>query len=155
MSKRWSRCLILVLLLVPALAACYLVSGERTEEATPNPLGEGRLEVHFVTADGQVDREIRIGVAEVPVLVDLTVQAQQGELTLALLDSTFNPVLTVTGRYGLEGRGSSVVKSDAEGRLLFRITANEAREGAYLVYYQVQVLPTPTPTVTPTPEPTP
>jgi len=155
LSKRRPRYLIFVLLLVPALAACYLVSGERSEEATPNPLGEGRLEVQFVTADGQVDREIPVGVAEVPVLVDLTVQAQQGELTLSFLDSAFNPVLSVTGRYGLEGRGSAVIQSDAQGRLLFRIAANEVREGAYTIHYQLLVLPTPTPTVTPTPEPTP
>lgn len=155
MTKRLWCCIMLLLLLVLPLTGCYLVSGERTQEATPNPQGVGTLEVRFVTSDGQMDREIMLGVPKAPVLVDMVVRAEGGELTLSFLDPEFNPLLTVTGGYGLEGRGSAEIQTDERGRLLVRITANEARDGAYTIRYQLQVLPTPTPTVTPTPEPTP
>lgn len=145
----------LLILLMPALAGCYLASGQRVLSATPNVQGAGQEAVQFVTSDGQMEGEILLPVPGVPVRVEVTATVRSGELVITLLDASANVALSVAGRYGLEGQGGAVIQSDAQGRLHFRVTANEAREGAYAIRYQLLVLPTPTPTSTPTPAPTP
>jgi hypothetical protein len=155
MLRRWFRYAILVCLLLP-LAGCYLVSGERERLATPVRDGVGEIAVQFVSADGRTQSEYVIGPPVSPVILDATVSAERGDLTLEFLDSNLATVLVVSGRYGLSGKDSIMVQTDGGGRIKFRVIANEVRNGAYTIRYRFpQPEPTPTPTPTPTPSPSP
>ena len=57
-----------------------------------------------------------VGLPVSPVLLEVTVSAEQGDLTLEFLDSDLATVLTVSGRYGLPGSGRVIVQTDGAGR---------------------------------------
>jgi hypothetical protein len=152
MSRRW-RLLASCVLLLFLLAGCYLVSGERVDTMPMTETRPGVYTVRFVSADGQAYRDVQTGMANVPVIVDVSSQTQQGELIIAVLDVYSSPEFTVTARYGLQGQGNGVIRTDDEGRITLRIGATEARSGAYTVRFRLQVPPTPTPTSPPTPAP--
>lgn len=154
MVKRWVTLASSLLLLVLLLTSCYLVSGERVETTPWEGMQAGLYTVRFVSADGEVRRTIETGVPLAPFVVEVSVQTQQGELVVVVLDSTQTNLITVTARLGIPGVGQTEVYADEDGRLLLHVKATEARSGVYTVSYRLAAPLTPTPTPTRTPLPT-
>ncbi len=153
--SRWRMALLGALLALSfLLGGCYLVSGEQQRLATPAADGAGEIAVQFVSADGRSQPEYVVGSPVSPVQLEVLVSAEQGDLTLEILDADLSTVLTVAGRYGLPGRGSVVVRTDGAGRIKFRVIAVEVRNGAYTIRYRPPPA-APTPTPSPLPGPTP
>ena len=153
MSKRWPLLLAAFLAALFLLAGCYLVSGERVETFLIDETRPGVYTAHFVSADGRQYREIEAGLPGVPVVVDVSARTEEGQLVLELLDIDYAPALTVTARFGLQGQGSAAVRTDGAGRIVLRISANEAHEGTFTLRYRLAAPLTPTPTSPPTPAP--
>jgi uncharacterized protein (DUF2141 family) len=153
MSNRWGILASCLLLLSFLLASCYLVSGERVEETPLVDLEQGVYAVQFVSSDGQGLRTIDTGIPTAPFVVQVTAETAEGEMTVQVL-SGGESIITVTARPDMPDSRQVTVRADPEGKLTLRITAIEARGGAYTVRYRLAAPLTPTPTPTVTPKPT-
>ncbi len=132
------------------LTGCYLVSGQDVQVTPIGTEGEGAYTFQFVSSDGGTQRDLDIGLPNVPVLVEASVKAEVGELSLEFLGKDLVTLMRVTASYGLPGQGTVILNTDEEGRIRYRLISTETRNGSYTIRYQVQEFPP-----TPTPEPTP
>lgn len=153
MTNRWGILAICLLLLSFLLASCYLVSGERVETIPLEETRPGVYTVQFVSSDGEDYRSLETGIPTAPFIVEVGVRTEQGELVVAVLDPRQEVQLAVTARLEVQDSGQATVRADGDGKILLRITATEARGGAYTVRYRLAAPLTPTPTSPPTPAP--
>jgi len=142
-----------LLLLAFLLASCYLASGERVETTPLAGMLPGAHTARFVSADGEDYLTIETGIPTAPFIVEVAVQTEQGELAVTVLDSRQEDLLVVTARLDVQDSGQTTVRADGDGKILLRITAVEARGGAYTIRYRLAAPLTPTPTSPPTPAP--
>lgn len=122
-------CAFLVLL----LSGCMLISGELTSADTP--VVGGNVSTSFVSAEGGETRTLETGQAgDLNVITIVT--ANQGALTVELLDPNGSVVYAITSRPQEPVTKSGIVPTDTQGRLRYRLNAVGARNGSLQILYQ-------------------
>ncbi|GIV96032.1 MAG: hypothetical protein KatS3mg057_0689 [Herpetosiphonaceae bacterium] len=130
--------LIMTLVLALLLGGCAIHSGlDRSSSSAPG--GGGNLMVQFVTSDslGGTSEDL-LEVAESATMLDViaTVRIERGQLRLEILAPDGTVALAVEGRPNREQVGTVRVSSDDQGRLRYRVTTTEARQGRYQIMYR-------------------
>ncbi|NJN17714.1 MAG: hypothetical protein HC822_16285 [Oscillochloris sp.] len=127
------RCL-MALFVVPLLAGCMLVSGERTTIDLQD--GVGNISTVFVGAEGQEVRlaPVTAGPAEVQVIAILGVES--GDLQIELLQPDGGVVFAVAARPDVQVTRSGAVRTNEQGEVRYRITARSARNGNFQLLFQ-------------------
>ena len=116
-----------------ALSGCMLVSGELTSADTP--AAGGNLSTSFVSAEGSETRTLETGSAG-NVDVITIVSADEGTLTVELLDPAGSVIYAVSSRPREPVTKSGSVPTDDVGRLRYRVSATGARNGGLQILYQ-------------------
>ncbi|MBC8161031.1 MAG: hypothetical protein H7Z42_07410 [Roseiflexaceae bacterium] len=123
----------LTLLLALALSGCMLVSGELSSADTPAQ--GGNVSTSFVSAEGAETRVLATGEAgELDVIT--IVSADQGTLTVELLDPAGSVIYAVSSRPSEPVTKTGRVPTDANGQLRYRVSATTARNGSFQILYQ-------------------
>jgi len=116
------------------LGGCLLTSGERPSmDALPDG---GNVSSTFVGADGNAERTVETGANGAIMNAIVIVQAERGELRLELLNPDGNVAFAVQARPDEQVTRRGDVRTDAQGRLRYRVIAQGARKGGYQVLYQ-------------------
>ena len=124
---------LLVLLVAFVLSSCMLASGEVTSADTP--AAGGNVSVSFVSAEGADTRSLNTGRAGTLNVITI-VSADQGSLTVELLDPSNSVIYAVTSRPGEPVTKSGSVATDSSGQVRYRVSATGARNGNYQILYQ-------------------
>jgi hypothetical protein len=125
--------------LLALLGGCTLSSGQQT--TTGKGPGGGSFAVEFVTSDsmeGASEETIQIADHEVLVSVICTASIKKGGLQIEILKPDGSAALTLKGQTTRENVATALVRTDAEGRLRYRISTSEAHGGAYRIVYQIE-----------------
>ena len=125
----WSAAVLLAL----SLSGCMLMSGELTSADTP-PTG-GNVSTSFVSAEGVDTRTLETGAAGTLNVITI-VSADQGSLTVELLDPNGSVVYAVTSRPQEPVTRSGSVPTNDAGELRYRVSATGARNGTFQILYQ-------------------
>lgn len=130
------RCLRFTLcaLALCALTGCLLISGEQTTLDLAD--GGGNLLTTFVSAEGSEERTVETGSPDAEVQVIAVVELQSGDLELAVLQPDGAVAFAIGARPATQITRSATVRTDAEGRLHFRVQAQGARDGQYQIFVQ-------------------
>ena len=125
--------LALLLLLLPMLTGCLLMSGgqqssDRAEDA-------GNVSVQFVSAEGNEVRQVAAADGATDLLVTVFARAERGQLRIEVLDPQGSAVLVVEGTPD-EQVTRGTVPTDDQGNLRFRIRATGAQRGGFQLLYQ-------------------
>lgn len=115
------------------LSNCMLASGELTSIDTPQDAGN--VSTSFVSAEGSDTRSITTSAAGKLNVITI-VSADQGVLTIELLDSSGAVVYAVSSRPQTPVTKSGDVSTDVQGRLRYRVRATGARNGSFQILYQ-------------------
>ena len=130
---RRARRVLLVLLALPLLSGCLLISG--AQQSSDRAEDAGNVNVQFVSADGSEVREVVAADGATSLLVTVFARVDRGQLRIEVLDPDGSAVVIVEGTADEQvARGS--VPTDAEGRLRFRIKATGAHRGGFQILYQ-------------------
>jgi hypothetical protein len=132
-----------VVLLALAVAGCegaLTLTGERTTQSQGEHLGNvgGEVDVRIGSANGTGTRDIEFGYSDAVVEVEVTLQVQEGSVTLEFLGEDDQVTLTLEARGGEEVSGTGTMVTDAFGEGEYRITANKARGVAYHISYWIR-----------------
>ena len=137
-----ARSLLVALLAISvglALTACeggYTTSNERTTESH---LGDhGQVEVSISSADGSITKSVEIQYADAIMMVDVTLEVEEGTFKLEFLGEEGQVTLALEAGAGeqVSGRGYMVTDSFGEGE--YRVTAEGAKGVHYTISYQVR-----------------
>lgn len=126
--------LVLCALLVGGLSGCLLISGEATTIDLVE--GGGNLLTTFVSAEGDEFRTVETGLPDAEVQVIAVVEVVSGDLQLAVVEPDGAVAFVVAARPATPVTRSGGVRTDANGRIRYRITAQDARDGVYQLLIQ-------------------
>jgi hypothetical protein len=126
--------LALLWVLLSALTGCLLISGEQTTLDLAD--GGGNLLTTFVSAEGSEERVVETGRPDAELQVIAVVEVASGDLQLSLLQPDGAVAFAVGARPATQVTRSAGVRTDAEGRLRFRVQAQGARDGQYQLFVQ-------------------
>lgn len=132
--RRSGRRLLGLALLTWLLSGCLLVSGEQL--SVDNQEFSGNLSTDFVSAEGSSLRELQVASSAVEVQVIVLVTVESGDLQIDVLDPEGAVVFSVVGEPARQVTRSSIVRTDNQGLIRYRVTAQGARNGAYQILYQ-------------------
>lgn len=117
------------------LSGCMLLAGQQRSSTTGEEAGQ--VAASFVSAEGQEQREVSVGLPGTVRLV-ASVTVGTGDLWLDVLRPNGEIALTVNARPEQRTTGFVVVSSDERGRLRYRINARSARDGGYELRWRRQ-----------------
>ena len=125
---------VLLAALALSLSGCMFMSGGQvSSDVLPDG---GNISAAFVGADGRQEQTLDTGAAGATLSAIVIVQAERGELQVELINDDGSTALVVKGRPSESVSRSGSVRTDAQGRLRYRVTAAGARNGGYQVLYQ-------------------
>lgn len=122
----------LLVIAVLALTGCILISGETT--TVDLVAGGGNLSTTFVSAEGETERILELGQPDLELQVIAMVEVTSGDLELALLQPDGAVAFVVASRPDTQVTRSGWVRTDAAGRLRYRVSARGARDGAFQLF---------------------
>lgn len=117
-----------------ALAGCLLISGEQTTIDLAE--AGGNVLTTFVSAEGAEERVVDTGLPDAEVQVIAVLEVGSGDLQVVLLQPDGAVAFAVAARPATQVTRSGPVRTDAEGRVRFRVEARSARDGTYQVFVQ-------------------
>ena len=121
-------------LIVLSLTACLLISGEAT--STDIQDGAGNLLSSFVGAEGQTERILELGLAESEVQVIVILSVESGDLEITLMQPDGSVAFTIAARPDAEITRSGLVRTNDQGQLRYQINARGARNGQIQLFFQ-------------------
>ena len=126
--------LIVTVAVLSLLSGCLLMSGETTSIDLQGD--SGNLNTSFVSAEGVSERTVRVaeGVASVQVITMVAIES--GDLTFELLDPEGAVVFSVASRPDGQVTRSSMVLTDINGEVRYRVKASGARNGNFQIFFQ-------------------
>lgn len=124
----------LVVAMALFLTGCLLISGET---ATFDVGADGgNLSSVFVSAEGSEERIIELGRPDIEALVIVIVEVASGDLEITPLQPDGSAAFVAASRPAMRVTRSGVVRTDAQGRIRYRISARGARDGAFQIFVQ-------------------
>lgn len=132
-----------VVLAALAVAGCeetLTLTGGRTTQSQEQRLGNvgGEVDVRIGSANGRGTQDIEFGYSDAVVEVEVTLQVQEGSVTLEFLGEDDQVTLTLEARGGEEVSGTGYMVTDAFGNGEYRLTADKAKGVAYHISYWIQ-----------------
>lgn len=124
----------LSVLVLIALSGCLLISGEETTIDLRN--GVGNLSASFVSAEGGEERTVQLGLPDAEVQVIVIVAVESGDLQIEVLQPDGALAFAVAARPDTQVTQSSLVRSNAQGEVRYRVAARGARNGSFQVFFQ-------------------
>ncbi|MGQ9926004.1 MAG: hypothetical protein ACUVS4_03945 [Chloroflexaceae bacterium] len=123
------------------LAATLLLAGclQISDEATTIDLGPdgGNVSTSFVGAEGSAERTLTLNRPGVAAQVIVMVEVRSGDLEVSLLQPDGSVAFATASRPGAQITRSGVVRTDAAGRIRYRVSARGARDGAFQLFVQL------------------
>jgi hypothetical protein len=130
---RRARHALLVLMALPLLTNCLLMSG--AQQSTDRADDAGNVNVQFVSADGTEVREVPVADGATSLLVTVFAHVDRGQLRIEVLDPNNSAVIILEGTPE-EQVARGTVPTDTAGNLRFRIKATGAHRGGFQILYQ-------------------
>lgn len=130
---RGSRKLCLLLVLLPLLSGCLLVSGQTlTGDSTADG---GNVYVDFVSAEGTDTHEVQTNFVERQLEVLVSARTERGQLRVEILDANDSVALVLDAQPSEQWR-QGIVTTDGEGNFRYRVRATGAQRGTFQILYQ-------------------
>lgn len=117
------------------LTGCLQISGETTT-IDLGPDG-GNVSTSFVGAEGSEERVVALDRPGVAAQVIVMVEVRSGDLEVSLLQPDGAVAFVTASRPGAQVTRSGVVRTDAAGRIRYRVSARGARDGAFQLFVQL------------------
>ena len=130
---RRAQCALLVLVVLPFLTNCLLISG--AQQSSDRAVDAGNVNLQFVSMDGMEVREVAAADGAASLLVTIFARVDRGQLRIEVLDPNGSAVIVVEGTPE-EQVARGTVPTDAGGMLRFRIKATGAHRGGFQLLYQ-------------------
>ncbi len=130
---RRARRALLVLVVLPLLTNCLLISG--AQQSSDRAEDAGNVNLQFVSMDGMEVREVAAADGAADLLVTIFARVDRGQLRIEVLDPNGSAVIVVEGTPE-EQVARGTVPTDANGMLHFRIKATGAHRGGFQLLYQ-------------------
>ncbi|GAC1362352.1 MAG: hypothetical protein NVS4B8_13560 [Herpetosiphon sp.] len=122
-----------MVLVVPLLSSCLLLAGG--SQSVDLGADGGNARVEFVSADGSEVRTLRASGQVGKVEVILLTQVERGQLRIEVLDPQGSQVLVVEATSDRRA-ARTVVATDAQGNVRYRVRATGAHNGMWELLYQ-------------------
>jgi hypothetical protein len=118
------------------LSGCLLISGEATTIDVLQDSSSGNLNTIFVSAEGATQRTLPVVPPDTELRVITIIEVESGDLQLDLLQPDGSVAFVIASRPDTRVTRSGIVRSDADGRIHYRVIARGARNGSYQIFFQ-------------------
>lgn len=133
MVARGNLKLCILVMLLPLLSGCLLVSGQtQTGDSTDDG---GNVYVDFVSAEGTETRTVQTNFVARSLEVLVSARTEQGQLRVEILDANDSVALVLDAQPSEQWR-QGIVTTDDAGSFRYRIRASGAQRGAFQILYQ-------------------